>query len=113
MCIIIDSLGGVAAQHWFLLCVILNIADLIVYTAVWILIKFRAGTSDSLKRVFRSLQVIMFSVASGWLINAFVMGVVVPLAQIPISQLYYFQAYFGFLPNMASATNVIPLYIFR
>lgn len=55
----------------------------------------------------------MFSVASGWLINALVMGIYVPVMQVPVSQIYYFQACFGFLPNAASASNVIPLYVFR
>ncbi|KAI6190869.1 G-PROTEIN-RECEP-F1-2 domain-containing protein [Aphelenchoides bicaudatus] len=112
MCIILDGMGGGAAEQWFLVCVLVNIADLIIYTAVWILIRFRAGTSESTKRIFRSLQVIMFSVVGGWLVNAFVMGVIVPAIKVPVNNIYYFQAYFGFLPNFASAANFIPLYIF-
>lgn len=57
MCIIIDSMGGQASQQWFLMCVVLNLVDLLVYTSVWILIRLRAGTNDQMKRVFRSLQV--------------------------------------------------------
>lgn len=60
MCIIIDSLGGKAAQQWFLLCVVINIVDLIVYTSVWILIRMKAGANDAMRRVFRSLQVGLF-----------------------------------------------------
>lgn len=84
MCIIVDSLGGTAANTWFLLCVFINLADLFIYTGVWVLIRFKASTNDSMRKVFRSLQVctlilkciifnfqvIMFSVAAGWLINA-------------------------------------------
>lgn len=33
--------------------------------------------------------------------------------EVPISQVNFFTTFFGFLPNLASATNVIPLYIFR
>ncbi|KAI6190797.1 G-PROTEIN-RECEP-F1-2 domain-containing protein [Aphelenchoides bicaudatus] len=111
MCIIIDSLSPQGAQIWFLLCVLINIVDLIVYTTVWILIS-KSGSKDSMRKVFRSLQVIMFSVAAGWLINAGVMGLLVPYAKVPPSQIYFWQAYFGILPNLASSTNVFILYVF-
>ncbi|KAI6196344.1 G-PROTEIN-RECEP-F1-2 domain-containing protein [Aphelenchoides besseyi] len=68
-CIIIDSLGGDAVQLFFQLCVLINVADLIIYTLVWTLLRTKAGNNDSMKRVFRSLQVIMFSVAAGWLFD--------------------------------------------
>lgn len=112
MCIIIDAMGGGSAEKWFLMCVVLNFLDLIVYTTVWILIRYRAGNSESMRRIFRSLLVIMFFVAGGWLVNAFFMALVAPAIGIPVSKMYFFQAYFGFLPNFASASNFIPLYIF-
>ncbi|KAI6219379.1 G-PROTEIN-RECEP-F1-2 domain-containing protein [Aphelenchoides besseyi] len=111
-CLIIDSMGPTFAQQWFLLCVGLNVADIFVYSACWYLIRTRAGNNDSMKRVFRSLQVIMFSVATGWLLNAVCIGIFVPLLKIPVSQQSYLTTAFGFLPNIASASNVIPLYIF-
>ncbi|KAI6234947.1 G-PROTEIN-RECEP-F1-2 domain-containing protein [Aphelenchoides fujianensis] len=111
-CIIIDSMSPSFAQQWFLLCVVLNLLDIFVYSACWYLIQHRTGNNESMKRVFRSLLAIMFSVAFGWLVNALVMGLIVPVAGVPISQVNYFTTFFGFLPNIASATNVIPLYIF-
>jgi hypothetical protein len=87
--------------------------DLFVYTGVWILIRWKTTTNDAMRRVFRSLQIIMLSVAAGWLINALMMGLVVPTIGVPPSQLYFYQAYFGILPNLASATNFFPLYVFR
>jgi Na+-transporting NADH:ubiquinone oxidoreductase subunit NqrB len=48
----------------------------------------------------------------GWLINAFVMGILVPGFHVPISHIYYYQAYLGILVNIASAINFVPLYAF-
>ncbi|KAI6221643.1 G-PROTEIN-RECEP-F1-2 domain-containing protein [Aphelenchoides besseyi] len=112
-CIIIDSLGGDAVQLFFQLCVLINVADLIIYTLVWTLLRTKAGNNDSMKRVFRSLQVIMFSVAAGWLLTALVVGFVIPFAKVPVSQQWFWGAYFGWLPNIASASNFPTLYIFR
>lgn len=57
MCVILDAMGGGAAEKWFLTCVTICLLDLIVYTSVWFIIRFRAGASDSIRKIFRSLQV--------------------------------------------------------
>lgn len=69
-CILIDSLGGDALPQFFQLCVMINLLDIVIYTTVWILLRTRSGNNEVMKKVFRSLQVIMFSVAFGWLITA-------------------------------------------
>src|SRR4051812_26749814 len=99
ICLIIDSLGGSAAQTWFLLCVIINLADLIIYSGVGILIRYKSGKNDIIRKAFRSLQIVMLSVAAGWLINALMVGVILPAIEVPASQLYFYQSYFGILPN--------------
>ncbi|KAI6217944.1 G-PROTEIN-RECEP-F1-2 domain-containing protein [Aphelenchoides fujianensis] len=114
ICVIIDSFGRPEnAGMWFLLCVSINVLDLLVYGVCWFLIRTHAPqTNDANNRVFKSLLVLMLLIAAGWLVNAFVMGIYVSLAAVPVSQHYFFATYFGLLPNLASAANVIPLWIF-
>ncbi|KAI6221457.1 G protein-coupled receptor [Aphelenchoides fujianensis] len=114
ICVIIDSFGRPEnAGRWFLLCVSVNLLDLVVYSVCWLLIRTHAPqTNDANNRVFKSLLVLMLIITTGWLLNAFVMGIFLPLAAIPVSQHYFFATYFGLLPNLASAANVIPLWVF-
>ncbi|KAI6197628.1 G-PROTEIN-RECEP-F1-2 domain-containing protein [Aphelenchoides besseyi] len=102
-CLIIDSMGPTFAQQWFLLCVGLNVADIFVYSACWYLIRTRAGNNDSMKRVFRSLQVIMFSVATGWLLNAVCIGIFVPLLKVRLGIEYTFNFILRYL-SVSKAT---------
>ncbi|CAD5227958.1 unnamed protein product [Bursaphelenchus okinawaensis] len=112
MCVIIDALGGDAADFWFTLCVIVNLIDVVIYTAVWILLKFKTGASEAMKKVFKSLLVIMVMVVFGWMMNAFVRSVLFVYGNIPISQQFYWATYFGLCANIASVMNVFVLYIF-
>ncbi|KAI6238109.1 G-PROTEIN-RECEP-F1-2 domain-containing protein [Aphelenchoides fujianensis] len=113
VCIIIDSLGGDAQQLFFQLCVLVNVADIVIYSIVWAMLRTKTGRgNENMKKVFRSLQVIMFSVAAGWLITALVVGLIIPFAHVPISQQWFWGAYFGWLPNIASASNFFTLYFF-
>jgi hypothetical protein len=112
-CILIDSLGGEALPTFFQMCVIINLLDIVVYTAVWILLRTKGGNNEVMKKVFRSLQVIMFSVAGGWLITAAINGLVIPFAKVPVSQQYFVSAYSGWLPNTCSSSNFLILYLFR
>ncbi|KAI6184896.1 CRE-SRSX-29 protein [Aphelenchoides bicaudatus] len=111
-CILIDSLGGEALPQFFQLCVIINILDIVIYTTVWILLRTRSGNNEVMKKVFRSLQVIMFTVAFGWLITAAINGLVIPFLKVPVSQQYFVSAYSGWLPNTASSANFVILYFF-
>ncbi|CAD5228140.1 unnamed protein product [Bursaphelenchus okinawaensis] len=111
-CRIIDSFGGAAGAVWFRMCVILNLLDIFVYTAVWILIKKKAGTSDAMRKVFKSLVVIMITVVVGWMLDAFVEAILLPYGNIPISHWYYYESVFGIFINLASASNVFVMYFF-
>lgn len=113
MCVIIDSLGGEAATVWFDMCVIINLLDVVIYSGVWVTLKFKAGASDAMKRVFRSLLVIMVLVVCGWMLNAFVRSILLPYAGIPVSQWFFWASYFGMCANVASSSNVFVLYLFR
>uniref|UniRef100_A0A1I7S0M5 G_PROTEIN_RECEP_F1_2 domain-containing protein n=2 Tax=Bursaphelenchus xylophilus TaxID=6326 RepID=A0A1I7S0M5_BURXY len=108
LCRIIDSFGGKSRDAWFLMCIAVNLLDVIVYVTVWILLKRRTAANDSMRRVFKSLIVMMFTVVLGWMLNAFVVAVVLP--HIPIERWFYYESYFGILINVASSGNVVILY---
>ncbi|CAD5235579.1 unnamed protein product [Bursaphelenchus xylophilus] len=111
-CRIIDSYGGAAGQVWFQMCVIVNLLDIGVYSLVWLLLRRRAGQSGTMKKVFKSLVAMMISVVVGWLVQAFVKAILLPLANFPISQWYYWESCTGILLNVASASNVFIMYGF-
>ncbi|CAD5235261.1 unnamed protein product [Bursaphelenchus xylophilus] len=110
MCVIIDAMGGNAADFWFDLCVILTILDVLLYSAVYIKLRLTTSASDNMRKVFRSLAVMMVFVVVGWMLNAFVRSILLPYAGIPIEYWFYFADYFGLFCNIASSTNVIILY---
>ncbi|CAD5227358.1 unnamed protein product [Bursaphelenchus xylophilus] len=111
LCIIVGSLGGRAMIDWFNFVVLFSMCDLAIYSAVWVILRFKAGTSEDSKKAFRSLFAVMITVAFGWLANAFVQAVIVP-AFIPIEYHYDFMAYFGIPVNLASSCGFVTLYIF-
>ncbi|CAD5235257.1 unnamed protein product [Bursaphelenchus xylophilus] len=112
MCVIIDSMGGEAANTWFIMCVATNALDVLIYGAVWATLKLKTGTSDSMKKVFKSLLVIMCFVFFGWMLNAFVRSVLLVYFNIPIEEWFYYASYFGLCANIASTSNFAVLYIF-
>ncbi|CAD5228598.1 unnamed protein product [Bursaphelenchus okinawaensis] len=111
MCSIIDSMGA-GALPWFNTCVLLNILDVLIYTIVWIQLKVNTKASDTMRRVFKSLLVMMMVVGFGWLINALVRSVIIPYGHIPVSQWFFWASYCGFLVNIASTLNFFILFWF-
>ncbi|CAD5227658.1 unnamed protein product [Bursaphelenchus okinawaensis] len=111
LCVIVNSLSPVAQSEWFAFCVAVNVLDLIVYTTVWLFLRFRAGMSDESKKVFKSLFVIMLTVAFGWLANAFVQAVIVP-PFVPVDAQMDVMCYWGIPVNLASASGALTLYLF-
>ncbi|CAD5235258.1 unnamed protein product [Bursaphelenchus xylophilus] len=112
MCVIIDALGGEAQTFWFDLCITVNFLSVVIYTIVWITLKFKTGTSDAMKKVFKSLLVMMCFVFFGWMMNAFVRSILLPYCGIPVSQWFYYSDYFGLCANIASTSNIFILYTF-
>lgn len=114
MCTIVDSMGAAASGFWFDACVLLTSADLLVYAAVWAQLRFRSGLCNSgMRRVFKSLLVMMLLVAFGWLANALIRSVVIPFGRVPVRHWFYWASYGGLLVNLACASNVFVLYSFR
>ncbi|CAD5221283.1 unnamed protein product [Bursaphelenchus okinawaensis] len=112
LCVIVNSLGGRGLLQWFNMCVLVNLIDLLVYTLVWVMLKFKANAKDEGQKVFKALFAIMFTVAFGWLANAFCQAVIVP-AYIKVEDQYEFMIYFGIPVNVASSSGFVTLYIFR
>uniref|UniRef100_A0A1I7SNQ2 GtrA domain-containing protein n=3 Tax=Bursaphelenchus xylophilus TaxID=6326 RepID=A0A1I7SNQ2_BURXY len=94
------------------MCVLVNLLDIVVYSIVWLLLRRRAGQSNTMKKVFKSLAAIMVTVVVGWLLEGFVKAILLPLANFPISQWYYWESIFGIFINVASASNVFIMYTF-
>ncbi|CAD5227361.1 unnamed protein product [Bursaphelenchus xylophilus] len=111
LCVIVSALGGRAFFAWFNFCVLVNLIDLVIYSSVWLILRFKAGMSDDSKKVFRSLFAIMLTVAFGWLANAFCQAVIAP-AFIKVEYQYEFMVYFGIPVNLASSGGFVTLYIF-
>ncbi|CAD5235069.1 unnamed protein product [Bursaphelenchus xylophilus] len=111
MCSIIDSMGA-GSLPWFDACFIINLIDLLIYSIVWIQLRNKTSNNDSMRRVFKSLLVMMVVVVFGWLVNAFVRSVIIPYGEIPVSQWFFWASYGGLLVNIASTLNFFILFSF-
>ncbi|CAD5227360.1 unnamed protein product [Bursaphelenchus xylophilus] len=111
LCAVVNAAGGRAFFDWFYFCVLVNLIDLIIYTTVWVILLLKSGISEESKKVFRSLFVVMLTVAFGWLANAFVHVVIIP-AFVSVEYQYEVTFLFGIPVNLASSGTFVTLYIF-
>ncbi|KAH7696860.1 Protein SRSX-34 c, partial [Aphelenchoides avenae] len=111
-CIIPDTMPDYIANIWFEGCIAINAITVASYALVWVGIKLKSGSqNDAMKRVFKSLSVIMVVVVVGWTINAIVR---VSLPHTGIDPFYFFfvGTYFGIPVNAACASHMFVLYMF-
>ncbi|CAD5234922.1 unnamed protein product [Bursaphelenchus xylophilus] len=114
LCIIIQSLGGRAYTDFFHFSFALTVADLIIYSGVWLRLRkssLSISTSNADFKVFKSLFVIILLVAVGWFVNASMMSLVVPHL-VDDDYNCIVSAYFGVLVNVAASLSVLPLYLY-
>ncbi|KAI1700221.1 serpentine type 7TM GPCR chemoreceptor srsx domain-containing protein [Ditylenchus destructor] len=112
-CRLSDCSPGYAGQVQFICCLIFNGLTVLCYVCIWIVLQWRPATSSakSMKRIFKSLAILVAMVVFGWTFNA-IWKLILPVFNFNTLQLWYFTQCGGIFVNLASALNVPVLYLF-
>ena len=106
-----EVLGGYSANIWFLSCIVLNLATIICYIIVAVILKSSNLNLNPTRKIFKAMTFIMLMIFCGWTINA-ISRVIFGFANFSPKTNFIAEVYFGIFVNIACASNYFILFKF-